>query len=479
LSIKFLVLKNIISQLLNKNCNEDNIKCKSFNTITVVVSIVAFTAFIAMYIKNIYFQVDDFFLDVGRLLFVSIFAGLAYILHKRGLKILPKYLLIFSFLFFLVYYSIIIDEYDPYIEVLSPLFIIMLSVISNIIFYFPKERIHYFFVLTVLIANMLLYSRVYDYYFPQISITQGWGSVYFEVLFGFLSVFIVVNIIVYYIQKKYEIAQAKLYKSNKEIKHYNIELEGKNEELKELKSELIAQNEELKVLDSTKDMFLSVISHDLKNSFNIVNGFSEILDTDYDTYDNTKRKYFIKEINISSNLIYNLLENLLNWSNIKLNGIDSSIETIIIDEFITETIETYNIIAKTKNISIICENIPSKKIKVDKYVITTVLGNFINNAIKFSHVNSKIEIFTTITDKAIKFTVKDYGVGIDENTKAKLFKIGTNISTKGTNEERGTGLGLILCNEIILKSDGKIWVESEINKGSSFSFSIRAHTQIT
>ena len=179
------------------------------------------------------------------------------------------------------------------------------------------------------------------------------------------------------------------------------------------------------------------------------------------------------EINNSSNLIYNLLENLLNWSNIKLNGINASVEDVNLLEFINEIIKTYNIIAETKNISIIAENNVNKKIKIDKYVVTTVLGNLINNAIKFSRNNSKIEIFTKISGKTIEFTVKDYGVGMDKDTINKLFKIGTNISTKGTNQERGTGLGLILCNEIILQSEGKIWVESEINKGTSFSFSVK------
>jgi len=465
-------VKNIINKIISASCADSDIKCKSFNTVSFVVFIIAFTSFVALYIKNIYFQVDDFIIDVGRLLFVSIFSGLAYFIHKKGFLILSKYFLIISFLVFLVYYSIFIDLYDPYVEVLSPLFIIMISVISQIIFYYKKEKIHYYFVIIVLFINLIFYANIYDYYFPNIKLIDDWGNVYIEVVFGFASIFIVINRIVYYILKKYMETQELLTQSNEEIKQNNIELEEKNEELIELKSELIAQNEELKVLDSTKDMFLSVISHDLKNSFNVVNGFSELLDLEYDSYDETKRKYFIKEINSSSNLIYNLLENLLNWSNIKLNGLSKNLSEIIINEFVEEIIKTHNIIAKTKNISLIYQSRNLEKVKVDKYIITTVLGNLINNAIKFSHENSKIEIFTELKKNTLKIIVKDYGIGMNQETLDKLFDIGANRSRKGTNQESGTGLGLILCKEIISKSDGEIWAESEDGKGSTFSFII-------
>ena len=461
-----------LRSFLGKDCDNFDIKCKSFNAISFVLFVISFVAFVILVIKNIYFNGNNFVIDVARLLFVSIFAGIAFYTHRKGYIIFSKYILVFSLLFFLVYYSVIINVYDPYIGVLSPIFILMISVISQIIFYFTKEKYHYYFIMILLLVNILFFGNIYDCYFPEIGIIESWGNVYVEVIVGLLFVYVIVNTIVYYILKKYKRTQVIIKTKNEQIIQNNIELKERNQELKEMKSELMAQNEELKVLDSTKDMFLSVISHDLKNSFNIVNGFSELLQLDYDDYDDTKRKYFIKEINTSSNLVFNLLENLLNWSNVKLNGINSSVEIVNLKEFITGTIETYNIVAKTKNIIIISENIPSEDIKVDKYVITTVLGNFINNAIKFSHKNSKIEIFTRLSENTIQFTVKDYGVGMDENTKNNLFTIGSNISTKGTDNERGTGLGLILCNEIILESDGKIWVESEINNGSSFHFSV-------
>lgn len=468
-------MRHIINKLINKNCDDDNIKCKSFNTISLVISIVAFIGFVAIYLRNVSVDINTNFFDVGRLFVISIISAFVYIIHKKGFATLAKHILIFTLLFFLIYYPLFINTYSTELEILAPIFILMIAVITQLTFYFTKEKYAYYFVMVVLFFSIIFYANIYDYYFPEIGITKRWGLEYFEIIIGFITVFFVINFIVYYILKKYKSTQRKLSLSYEEIKQNNIELEEKNEELKELKSELTAQNEELKVLDSTKDMFLSVISHDLKNSFNIVNGFSELLDIDYDSYDEAKRKYFIKEINSSSNLIYNLLENLLNWSNIKLNGISSNIETINIKEFIEESIITHNIIAKTKNISIIYQSKQLTEIKADKYAITTVVGNFINNAIKFSQENSKIEIFIELKNAEIQFTVKDYGVGLSTEAKNKLFDIGAHRSTKGTNQERGTGLGLILCSEIISKSEGKIWVESEEGKGSSFSFSINTY----
>lgn len=244
-------------------------------------------------------------------------------------------------------------------------------------------------------------------------------------------------------------------------------LKLKNEEIKK-------HNEKLKTEDETRNKFFSIISHDVKNPFNVVLGFLGLLNEDYDNFSDQERKTLIKETHDSANVIYNFLDNLLKWSYLQLQGIKIGKETVHISEYVMEILKPYQIIAKTKQIQII-NNIPkSLTIKIDKYTITTILGNLVNNAIKFSHENSIIEISGKFQESEIEFSVKDYGVGMTEEVKNKLYRLDEKNSTLGTNMEKGTGLGLILCKELVEKNNGKIWMESEAGKGTSFYFTLPA-----
>ncbi len=232
------------------------------------------------------------------------------------------------------------------------------------------------------------------------------------------------------------------------------------------------QNEELKVLDNTKNKFFSIISHDLKNPFNIILGFSDVLKDGYDSYSDKERKHFIDEINNSTTVVYEMLDNLLQWSSIQINGIKINKESINIKSIINETISVQQLNAQAKNIRI--KNIVEKEIivDIDKQSVYTLLSNLIANAIKFSFERSEIIVNAYFKDNQLVFTVKDFGVGIDINTVDKLFKIDENNSTLGTKNERGNGLGLILCKEIVKQNKGSIWVESSLGKGSIFYFSL-------
>ena len=232
------------------------------------------------------------------------------------------------------------------------------------------------------------------------------------------------------------------------------------------------QNEELKILNKTKNRFFSIISHDLKNPFNIVMGFSNILSDNYNDYTETKRKHLINEINKSSTIIYNLLDNLLQWSAIQLNGVKLKKERINLFSLIKEVILTYQLNAENKNINIINNINNNEYIYSDKYSLITVIGNLINNAIKFSYENSKIKIDAKFNNNTVLISVKDYGVGINNDVKNKLFKIDENTNSFGTKKEKGTGLGLILCKEIIDANNGNINIESEEGKGTTFYVTI-------
>ena len=232
------------------------------------------------------------------------------------------------------------------------------------------------------------------------------------------------------------------------------------------------QNEELKVLNNTKNKFFSIISHDLKNPFNIVMGFSEILNDSYDSYSDKERKHYISEINNSSTIVYNLLDNLLQWSSIQINGISIKKEPVNLKKIINEIISTQELNAKAKNIKITSFISEDIVIEIDKYSVYTVIGNLIGNAVKFSFEKNEIIVNADIQDNQIVISVKDFGVGMQKNIADKLFRIDENLSTLGTKNEKGNGLGLVLCKEIAEQNNGEIWVESILKKGSTFFFSL-------
>ena len=231
------------------------------------------------------------------------------------------------------------------------------------------------------------------------------------------------------------------------------------------------KNEELEVLNSTKDKFFSIIAHDLKNPLSSFNTISGLL---IDNFDNLKKediKYYVEELNNSSLGLKELLQNLLQWALSKTDKIGIDKEEFNIQEPINQTISYLQTNSNEKNI-IIKSNVESTQVFADKNMIETVIRNLVSNAIKYTPEGGKIDISAKNTEDNLQILVTDSGVGISKENINNLFKIETNASTKGTNSESGSGLGLILCKEFLEKNNGKIWVESEINKGSEFIFTV-------
>ncbi len=228
----------------------------------------------------------------------------------------------------------------------------------------------------------------------------------------------------------------------------------------------------LKELNSTKDKFFSIIAHDLRNPFNSILGFSELIYemTSNQKYDNIQN--YSKLLNISAKQSLNLLNNLLHWSRIQTGKIKFNPIEVNINSIIQNTLDLLKTNINEKNIQV--EQIINAELNIeaDKFMLSTILRNLISNAIKYSHFNDKILIKTTKKDTELIISVSDNGLGIPQKNIDKLFKIEHSISTKGTNNEKGTGLGLILCKEFVEKHNGKIWTKSQINKGTTFSFSL-------
>lgn len=235
-----------------------------------------------------------------------------------------------------------------------------------------------------------------------------------------------------------------------------------------------SKNNELKLieLNATKDKFFSIITHDLKNPFNSIIGFSECLVNEVNAENYEKIGDFARIILHSSNQAMDLLSNLLTWSNSQSGRMTFHPETFKLSDLLSEVLDVLNGMARQKEISIENRVGEGELIYADKEMIGTVLRNIISNAIKFTADNGHIFIEATENQKEVIVSVTDTGVGISADTIGKLFRIHENCSTQGTRNESGTGLGLILCKEFIEKNKGRIWVKSKPEVGSTFYFSV-------
>ncbi|MHC1702290.1 MAG: tetratricopeptide repeat protein [Tenuifilaceae bacterium] len=254
-------------------------------------------------------------------------------------------------------------------------------------------------------------------------------------------------------------------KTYKLISQKNFELEIANQKLKESEQ---TQRE----LNATKDKFFSIIAHDLKNPFNALLGFSELLEKNYDTYTKAEVKEYINVIYESSQSLFKLLDNLLQWSRTQTGTIIYHKEHFNLLQIVRQEIDLLQINADKKRINI--KVLVDEKLTAfaDKNIIATVVRNLLNNAIKFTNTSGIVEIWARETPDNIEVSVTDSGIGIDSNDLSKLFQLNSSLSNKGTANEEGTGLGLLLCKEFIEKNGGKIWVTSSKGKGSTFFFTL-------
>jgi len=240
----------------------------------------------------------------------------------------------------------------------------------------------------------------------------------------------------------------------------------------------IAQDEleesklELEDLVKIKDQFLSIIAHDLRDPFNILIGYSDLILDQIDEIQKDKLEKYVQAINTSANNAYNLLNNLLDWSKTESNKIILTPEKINLSKTIDNLLSALNYAASAKNIFIRQDYETDIMVKADENMLKTVLRNLIGNSIKFSYKNSEIRI--EIIEEKLQFIINiiDTGIGIKEENLEKIFSTEFNTSKIGTGNERGTGLGLKICKEFVTKWGGRIWVKSEFGNGSTFSFSL-------
>lgn len=269
---------------------------------------------------------------------------------------------------------------------------------------------------------------------------------------------------------------ARLTRKNKQLEalvaKHTQNISKQKEMLQNQAEELTESNKKLKQLNATKDKFFAIISHDLKSPFNSILNLTELLITGYDNLDDTQKKEILDSLNRSSQLAFELLENLLAWATSQLGKITISPELLNLKKLVETSITPYKQLASEKKIEISINIPPDTKLTVDKNSAIAIISNLTNNAIKFTPEGGTVTINYHQKGDNIELHFIDTGVGIDPDIMDNLFKIDKITTTKGTNNEEGTGLGLILCKEFVNKNGGEISVISEKGKGSNFIVSL-------
>jgi len=230
--------------------------------------------------------------------------------------------------------------------------------------------------------------------------------------------------------------------------------------------------EELENLNQQKNKFFSIIAHDLRSPFTSLLGFTALLEKRSATLTPDKVQSYAKTINGSAKRVFKLLENLLEWSRLQMDRVDMEPRDFFLADVAAKTLEVLEPVAQEKSLSLETSGEPNHAF-ADPYMIDAVIRNLVNNAIKFTPGGGTITIHYDIqNDHFTRVSVTDTGVGMDPQKLQKLFDMSSNVTTSGTNGEHGTGLGLLLCKDLVERNGGKISVESEPGAGSTFSFTL-------
>ncbi len=245
-------------------------------------------------------------------------------------------------------------------------------------------------------------------------------------------------------------------------------------EQKESEEKIRKINIELAEINATKDKFFSIIAHDLRSPLSGLMQILLIMEEDFDSLENDEKLEMITEVATTSKRTYELMENLLEWSSIQTGVIPFNPQKITLLTLLDNLRELYNQNLINKGITLKINVDPEASVFADKKMTETILRNLVSNAIKFTHKNGTISVSSDRGDDIVVVEVIDTGVGIKPKELSELFKADKFQSTPGTAKERGTGLGLVLCKELVEKQNGKIWVESKEDEGTTFYFTLPA-----
>ncbi len=245
---------------------------------------------------------------------------------------------------------------------------------------------------------------------------------------------------------------------------------------KQTEIELEDSNEKLQSAVETKNKFISIISHDLRNQFNAINGLSDILSKRLQNLDDKRNAQMALVISQSSQSAYKLLNNLLVWARSQMNKIDFEPQEMIVSEVTEEALDEVKIQAQKKHVALLNLTGKNDKIFADKQMYMTIVRNLVTNAIKFTKENGTVSVHSIENDSFTEITVADTGVGMSKQQAYNLLNAWKTTSTDGTSGEKGSGLGLMLCKEFVQKHNGKIDLETSLGSGTKFIISFPKRT---
>ena len=243
-------------------------------------------------------------------------------------------------------------------------------------------------------------------------------------------------------------------------------------ELKEAEKKLAEANARLEEEVATKDKFFSIISHDLRSPFTALLGYTRMIDDDFDSFSREELQEAIKALHSTSENLFELLEGLLTWSRIQRGVLELNPENVNLNEVVNELFELMHPVADKKQIALINETLPNTMVYADPDMLRGIIRNLVSNSLKFTPEGGTISIKHFAEENVDSITVSDTGIGIDKNNLDKIFRIDVHHTTPGTNNEPGTGLGLILVKELVEKHGGVIEIESEKGKGTNITFTL-------
>jgi len=258
-------------------------------------------------------------------------------------------------------------------------------------------------------------------------------------------------------------------KQQMQLREQNIRLQKQNVLVEQ-------QHEQLQELNTSKDKFFSIIAHDLRNPLIGFLSFVKLMEQDLENWDKTQIQKLLEQLRDSAENLSDLIENLLTWSRIQRNIVDYLPQPIDIGLIVARNIEILMPNAQQKKITLTNSIQEEISVSVDIHMLDTVVRNLLSNAIKFTEAGGTIEISATHAEDTFKVAVSDTGIGIPEEKLPGLFRIDAKTQREGTAGEKGTGLGLILCKEFVEKHGGRIWAESEVGKGTIFTFTLSKMT---
>ncbi|HJR99454.1 MAG TPA: HAMP domain-containing sensor histidine kinase [Flavobacterium sp.] len=326
----------------------------------------------------------------------------------------------------------------------------------------------------ILIASVGLFAI---YLLPAISCVSKKEHNFFRFFYGLcyagFEVLIVIRIVFNYLNPQETFYSSTLFDSLYNVTLFLLSLISTVGFLLLVKEK---QDFKIKKLLNDRNQFFSIIAHDLRGPLGASVGLSEILVENMDDYSNEEIKEMIELLYQSNKNSYKLLENLLDWSQVQTGMIEFSPKKIALNALIKENIELNKNAALNKNIELLFEATEMIEVEIDKNMIDTIVRNLLTNAIKFTNKNGEILVKMHKESKKAVVSITDSGIGMPDNVKETLFKTKGKVTQVGTENEMGTGLGLLLCNEFIRKHNGEIWAESELGKGSTFKFTLPLDT---